>query len=31
MFVFHGVHRAVLVNFPDEKVLQDQLFIKVSF
>jgi len=30
MFVFHGVHRAVLVNFPDEKVLQEQLFDRVA-
>lgn len=30
MFVFHGVHRAVLVNFPDEKVLQEQLFDRIA-
>ncbi len=26
MFVFHGVHRAVLVNFPSESVLREQFF-----
>lgn len=26
MFVFHGPHRAVLVNFPDEATLQDAFF-----
>ena len=26
MFVFHGVHRAVLINFPDEQVLTTQFF-----
>ena len=26
MFVFHGVHRAVLVNFPAESVLREQFF-----
>jgi len=26
LFVFHGVHKAVLVNFPSESVLRDQFF-----
>lgn len=26
MFVFHGVHKAVLVNFPSESVLREQFF-----
>ncbi|MCP4787040.1 MAG: imidazole glycerol phosphate synthase subunit HisF [Fuerstiella sp.] len=26
MFVFHGVHRAVLINFPSEQTLADQFF-----
>ena len=26
MFVFHGVHKAVLVNFPAESVLREQFF-----
>jgi cyclase len=26
MFVFYGVHKAVLVNFPAESVLRDQFF-----
>lgn len=26
MFVFHGVHRAVLINFPSEQALADQFF-----
>jgi cyclase len=30
MFVFQGVHRAVLINFPDVSDLKEQLFIPLS-
>lgn len=26
MFVYHGPHKAVLINFPDEKILKNQFF-----
>ena len=28
MFVYHGTHKAVLINFPDEKMLSEQFFKK---
>ena len=30
MFVFHGPHKAVLINFPDEQTLQSDFFAKCS-
>lgn len=29
LFVFHGPHRAVLINFPEQKILKEKLFSQV--
>jgi cyclase len=30
MFVFHGVHRAVLISYPSQDLLMEQLYKKVA-